>query len=228
MGEPAPMRSVRFPWRDLGEQLAAFAARWPAACADRGGLAFVSPDGHARLRLPLAVTRPSPLETVATYAARTEEDLGRQVVLLLRAGAVALGCWEDEELVMHKAIRKYVVRGHGRAQPTHLKTRGKSRYGARLRLQNWRRLLTETNRRLHDLWEESGAPRRLFWSAPVRAWADLFVASPPPPFERDAPELQRLPVHVHRPDFAELQRIRGWLLHGRLELPGDTNAPTAP
>ena len=54
------MRSVRFPWRDLGEQLAAFTARWPAARADRSGLVFVSPDGQARLRPPLAAMRANP------------------------------------------------------------------------------------------------------------------------------------------------------------------------
>jgi hypothetical protein len=228
VAEPAPARGVRFALRDLGEQVDAFAARWPEARADRRGLTFASADGRATLRVPLAAPRPEPGERLAAYAGRLQSDLGTQVVLLLRAGAVALGYWDGEDLVAHKAMRKYVVRGHGRAQPTHLKTRGKSRYGSRLRLQNWRRLLAETNTRLRDLWGELGAPRRIFWSAPVRAWTDLFAASPSPPFRRDAPELQRLPVHVHRPDFTELRRIRGWLLHGRLELPrGGADHPVA-
>jgi hypothetical protein len=42
---------------------------------------------------------------------------------------------------------------------------------------------------------------------------------PPPPFARDDPALQRLPLHVHRPDFDELLRVRVWLEHGCLELP---------
>ena len=42
---------------------------------------------------------------------------------------------DDGEIVHTKSIKKYVVRGRGRAQPTHLATKGKSRYGSRLRLQ---------------------------------------------------------------------------------------------
>ncbi len=209
---------MRFHWRDLPEQMAAFAERWPSAVADRRGHAFVAPAG-AVLHLPLVTPRAAPGATIGAHGARLDAELGTQVVLLLRAGAVALGCWVDDACVAHKALRKYVVRGHGRAQPTHLRTRGKSRYGARLRLQNWRRLLAETNARLHEFWQQFGPPARVFWSAPVRAWADLLAAEPRPPFARDAVELERLPLHVHRPDFDELRRVRTWLEHGRLELP---------
>lgn len=212
-------RSVRFSWHDLPEQLAAFAERWPAAVADARGHGFVAAAEPARLLLPLVVTRPRPGEPIAAFAARLAPALGLQVVLLVRAGAVALGAWLDDEPVVHKALRKYVVRGNGRAQATHLRTRGKSRYGSRLRLQNWRALLAETNERLRDVWQRHGEPQRVFWSAPVRVWVDLHAATPPPPFARDAQFLQRLPVHVHRPDFEELRRVRAWLEHGRLELP---------
>jgi len=30
-----------------------------------------------------------------------------------------------------------------------------------------------------------------------------------------------VPMHVHRPDHAELLRVRSWLARGRLELPAD-------
>lgn len=211
-------RTVRFPFRELPEQLQAFAARWPTAVADRRGHGFAAPADAAHLYLPLVATRPRVGEPVGAYSARLEAALGVQVVLLVRAGAVALGCWEGDELVEHKAMRKYVVRGHGRAQATHLKTRGKSRYGSRLRLQNWRRLLGECNERLAEVWQRCGEPDRVFWSAPVRVWADLLAAEPAPPFAREATALQRLPLHVHRPDFDELLRVRGWLEHGRLVL----------
>jgi hypothetical protein len=214
-----PLRRVRFHWRDLPEQLAAFAGRWPAAVADARGHAFVVTAAPARLQLPLVVLRPAPGERIADFVARVDAADVLQVVLLVRAGAVALGAWQDGELIVHKALRKYVVRGNGRAQATHLKTRGKSRYGSRLRLQNWRALLAETNERLRDLWQQHGPPARVFWSAPVRVWADLHAAVPPPPFARDDPALQRLPLHVHRPDFDELLRVRVWLEHGCLELP---------
>lgn len=214
------LRVVRFPLADLAEQLEAFAARWPLAVADRRGWVFAPPDRSARLRVPLAAPRVRPGERLVDFVARQQPGTERQVVLLLQAGAAAIGYWDGDELVDHKAMRKYVVRGHGRAQPLHAKTRGKSRYGARLRLQNWQRLLAATNERLAACWEQYGPPERIFHAVPVRALADLFAADPPPPFARDEPALQRIPMHVHAPDFAELRRVRGWLRHGRLELPG--------
>lgn len=210
-------RAIRFPLADLTEQVEAFAARWPDARADANGTSFVT--GAARLRVPLAALCVRPAERIGDYLARLPGSREQQVVLLLRAGAMAIGLWRGDELLHHKAERKYVVRGHGKAQPLHHKTRGKSRYGARLRLQNWKRLLAETNERLRDWWREHGAPERVFHAVPVRVFPELLAAAPPPPFGRDDASLQRVPMHVHRPDFTELLRVRGWLCHGRLELP---------
>lgn len=210
----------RFALADLPEQVDAFRQRWPSARADRRGLAFAGAPG-ARLRLPLLAPRAAAGEALADYAARLPGPVERSVLLLLQAGAMAIGYWDGDELLRHKAIRRYVVRGHGKAQPLHRKTRGKSRYGARLRLQNWKRLLGETNERLQDCWREFGAPERVFVAVPVRTLPELLAADPAPPFARDDGRLQRVPMHVHRPDFAELQRVRRWLGVGRLELPPD-------
>jgi hypothetical protein len=210
-------RSLRFPLLDLAEQLDAFASRWPAARADRRGLVFAA-DG-ASLRVPLLAPRVVPDEPIAAYAARVPGPSERHVLLLLRAGAMAVGCWHGADLLHHKAIRRYVVRGHGKAQSLHAKTRGRSRYGARLRLQNWRRLLGETNERLAAYRDEHGEPERIFVAVPVRVWSELLAAEPPPPFASGDPRLQRVPMHVHRPDFAELMRVHRWLGEGRLELP---------
>ena len=141
-----------------------------------------------------------------------------QVVLLLRAGAMAFGCWRGDELLQHKAVRKYVVRGNGKSQVTHLKTRGKSRYGSRLRLQNWRSLLGETNERLASCEEQFGPFERVFYGVPVRVWSQLFQGAPSPPFPIDDARLQRLRMHVHRPDHQELLRVRRQMCSGRISL----------
>ena len=210
-------QEVRFPLADLPAQIEAFSVRWPAARADRAGATFVG-EGAA-LHVPLLAPRLSPGEAIADYRARLPGAPETAVVLLLQAGAMAFGCWRGVELLRHKAVRKYVVRGHGRAQPLHLKTAGKSRQGSRLRLQNWQRLLVETNERLRDCWRDLGTPDRVFVAIPVRVWSDLAATDPPPPFARDDARVQRVPIHVHRPDFTELQRVHCWLVHGRLELP---------
>lgn len=214
---PVDRRTITFALPDLAEQVEAFAARWPTARADVDAHAFVVDE--ARLALPLAAPRPSAGEWPTDYVERLAGPAELQVVLLLRAGAMAFGCWRGDELLQHKAIRRYVVRGSGKAQATHLKTHGKSRYGSRLRLQNWKRLLGETNERLADCFALHGAPDRLFFGVPVRVLSELFAAEPAPPFARDATLLQRLPMHVHRPDHEELLRVRAAVLRGVVELP---------
>lgn len=215
---------MRFALADLGEQVEAFLQRWSKAVADRRGQSFRGAPG-ALLRVPLLAPRVRAGELLRDYAARLPGGAERSVLLLLRAGAMAVGYWDGDELLHHKAVRRYVVRGHGKAQALHAKTKGRSRYGARLRLQNWRRLLGETNERLRDYWHDYGAPERVFVAAPVRVMADLVAADPRPPWVDDAGEdggfVQRVPMHVHRPDHEELLRVRRWLGLGRLELPGD-------
>ncbi|MFN3244011.1 MAG: hypothetical protein ACE37K_21070 [Planctomycetota bacterium] len=212
-------RTIRFALDDLAEQAEAFWQRCPDARAGDERVGFASLDGLARLWLPLAAPRPQQAERIGDYVERLEPRDEVQVVLLLRAGAMAFGCWHGDELVQHKAVRKYVVRGNGKSQATHLKTRGKSRYGSRLRLQNWKSLLGETSERLADCEVQFGPFERIFFGVPVRVWSDVFEADPPPPFARDDARLQRLPIHVHRPDHEELLRVRQVMQFGRIELP---------
>ena len=213
----------RFPWRETEARLVAFMARWPETCADERGGWFAPSDSEdeppARLVPPLVLPAPAPGEAAAVWLDRLPVALGVEVVVLLQAGAAALGLWCDDELVVHKALKKYVVRGSGKAQPTHLKTRGKSRYGSRLRLRNARALLVEVNERLGDWWRESGAFDRVHWSCPKRTWPELFATRPAPPFGRDDPALCRVPWDVHVPNHAELLRIRRLLTQGFVQSP---------
>lgn len=210
-------KTIRFSLRDLSEQAEAFWQRFPGARAAAAGGDFVEGGEGARLRVPLAAPGVVPGELVGDYVERLAQPAEVQVVLLLRAGAMAFGCWRGDALLQHKAVRKYVVRGNGKSQATHLKTRGKSRYGSRLRLQNWKSLLAETNERLADCEAQFGPFERIFYGVPVRVWGELFEATAPP-FRKDDDRLQRLPLHVHRPDHEELLRIRQRMCLGSVEL----------
>jgi hypothetical protein len=213
------MEVIRFDLADAHEQIADFGARFPAARACTRGRSFVDAATGARLLIPFVLPPLQPGEAPPDYAARMPEHLGRICLLLLQAGASAMGYWDGAELVRHKAEKRYVVRGNGKAQPTHRKTRGKSRYGSRLRLLNWKRLLAGANRRLGLWWSELGEPEQFFVSVPIRSMSDLFAADPAPPIARDDARVRRVPVHAHIPDFRELQRVHRLLLRGRLELP---------
>ncbi len=199
----------RIPWPNLAEELQSLADGEDLS-ADEAGNALVAVDDHGewRLRIVLPTLRPLKGRSFEAYLEALQAPLGRQWLILVQAGAAALGCWRDQELLHHKVIKKYVVRGRGKAQTTYAKTKGKSRYGSRLRLQNAQALLVETKEKLHA-WAPDGVDR-IFYSCPIRTWAEFHSTEPAPPFTKDGP-LTKVPFDVKVPCFKELQRIR-WLL----------------
>lgn len=212
---------MRFAFADTEEQLADFEAAFPAATADARGLGFAAQtaSGTARLTLPATVDGPIPGESIADFRARASLLPLRRVVVLLQYGAMAMGYWDGEALVRHKAEKRYVVRGNGTAQVTHLRTKGKSRYGSRLRLQNWELLLRDVTERLVAWREELPEPERVFLAMTPRAASALWSIDPAPPFARDDARIRRVPRHVHVPDHAELLAVDRWLSSGELTMP---------
>lgn len=160
---------------------------------------------------------PGSVDPLDRYLESLPAELPSQCVILCQAGATALGYFRGGEPLATKSFKRYVVRGKGRAQPTHLKSKGKSRYGARLRLQNAKSQLAETNERLHGMWAEFGPPRDVFVSAPKRLWADLCRADPPPPDLEGASRLHRVRRDVRVPTTAELLRVYRSLQYATVE-----------
>ena len=208
-----------FFWEESADFLHAFSDEFGGAFdAERG--CFVG--GGWRVHPPLVFPVPEACASLEDYVESLPEDLPMHSVLLLQAGAVSMGLFEDGEALSTKSFKKYVVRGKGRAQPIHLETKGKSRYGSRLRLQNAKRLLEETNERLIEWEEEYGPSELVFYNSPVRLWADLFATKPPPPFDAEAPV--RIPLDLPRPTTSLLLRTYRGLCHGRVEVAEDAAA----
>lgn len=211
-----------FHFRDLREVVGDLAGRRELAVEPTGrGLRTSGGGPELRVRLPLVLPGPLPEETVADWLARLPRQPGTQLVLLVQAGATAMGVWEGEDLLAHKVITKYVVRGKGRAQPAYRKTRGKSRLGSRLRLRGATQQLEETVARAQTWSREFGPFERVFLSCPVRTWAelrgDLAAVIPEPE------GVTKVPLDVRVPRFEELLRVRRFLERGRVTLrePGD-------
>ncbi|MEZ5962967.1 MAG: hypothetical protein R3F56_03880 [Planctomycetota bacterium] len=202
-------RRCTFAWQDTARVLANLEAEQAGArlVPEARGLCLVAADGRALalVHLPL-VLRARAAEADELHR-QLGQPLGRELVLLVRAGAAALGLWRDGVLVAHKTFTRYVVRGNGRAQPTHLARKGKSRYGSRLRLQNAQRLMVEVNERIGVWWDQVGGFDAVYLSCPERVWADLRRTDPPPRFVGDLAPI-RIPMHVHEPRHEELLRVR--------------------
>lgn len=146
-------------------------------------------------------------------AGKGQLESGTYMVLIIQAGATAVGVWDGSLLVAHKVIKKYVKRGKGKAQTTYLKTRGKSRYGSRLRLQNAQAHLVETVDRV-DMWCDQYAVKKLFYNCPVRLWSEFDKT-----FEGlHGVERIKVPRDVRTPNHEELKRVRNSLCWGTLDL----------
>ncbi len=144
-------------------------------------------------------------DDLRTFLRSYPTELPKQCVILAQAGAVALAIFEGGEPLATKAFKRYVVRGKGRAQPTFLATKGKSRYGSRLRLQNAKAMIEETNRRLSRFWAEHGAPEQILVGAPARLWAEHFLSPVQPPFEKSTP-IVKVPLDFPVPTTSVLLR----------------------
>ena len=203
---------ARFSWQQTRALLAELLAEHPELQLDDHNRSFTA--GDVRFTPPLVQRIREPHIDPTGYLEHLPDSLGTHLVLLLQAGAAALGIFQQGELTHHKVIKKYVVRGRGKAQPTHLKTRGKSRYGSRLRLQNHKRLLAETNEKLRAWAEEVPEIHDRFYSCPVRTWPELFDTRPGPPFPPE--DFVKIPLDLSVPSLKELQRAYRGVCRGAL------------
>lgn len=216
--------AIRIPYERTRDLLAALEAL-PDGILDLDGererIRWRHDDG-ARLDVALPWTFP-PLGAPPTLHAYLNGVLDfppATLVLLIQAGHAALGLSEAGELLEHKVIRKYMTRRkQGKAQITHLKTKGKSRLGSRIRLQQSVEFVEEINRRGGE-WIEDHPVERILVSCSETLWGLLFQSRVPAPFERRDPRLRFLPVHVHTPNMAELERIIALSLDGEVRVSG--------
>lgn len=215
-----PLHTESFPWQECRARLEDLLEHCSQIRVDARGRAFEVLDEESELRVrlrPPLLLPDVPLEgRLEDYLEEDLEEPGLQLMLLIQAGAVAMGLWEGEEILAHKAFKKYVVRGKGKAQATHLASKGKSRYGSRLRLQNWQSQILELKERCLDWQQSYGDFERVLVSCPVRLWPDLFASAPLPPFDQRE-GITRIPMDVAVPSHAELLRVRRACELGRIE-----------
>ena len=123
---------------------------------------------------------------------------------LIKAGQAAVGYFHQGALIDHRVFRAYMVRQkQGKSQIKHLKTKGKSRAGSRIRLGETERFFEEINERLTTY--ETDFPID-FWGVACgkTLWPFWFDSKTPPPFSSQNSNLIELPFHVRQASFEEL------------------------
>ena len=137
---------------------------------------------------------------------RTEQKQ-QCLYILMQAGSAALAYHDGHKIIHHKIIKKYMVRkGQGKAQITHLNSKGKSRYGSRLRLQESEKFFFEINEKIKD-WQILENTDKILFNAPKKLWSLLFEERYEPAFSKDDLRLQSIPYYTDTPNFNEIQKI---------------------
>jgi hypothetical protein len=130
---------------------------------------------------------------------------------LIRAGQAVTGYFHQGHLIDHKVFRAYMVRQkQGKSQIKHLKTKGKSRAGSRIRLAETNQFFEEINERLTSYSDQY--PINLWGiSCAKTMWPYFFSSDIAPPFSPKANNLIEVPFHISQASFEELN-IAGELL----------------
>lgn len=126
--------------------------------------------------------------------------------------------FEGGEMVHHKVIKKYMVRGNGKSQVGYLQTRGKSKAGSRIRLANSVTFFEDINEKLRE-WDVVDQAVRILVSCPVALQSMWFQSRISPPFDKDDHRISKVPINVHRPDMEELKRVNLVMQRGLWEGP---------
>lgn len=182
-----------------------------------------------RLRLPLFFPSGTEGEPLWHYLQEnTFENLSLSWnILLMESGRAALGVFKDGKVLEHKNIRKYMVRkGQGKSQLTHLKTKGKSRYGSRLRLQESEAFFYEIVERLQN--DNCSQSSFVFYHCPATLWPFLMDEVKDQKFDVDKQVWRRLGVSVKECSFDELKRMSTEPLYCRFTLEDDSSKDILP
>ena len=160
------------------------------------------------LRLPLFYPKPEERQPFWQYLENNNFDIypERWNLLIMEAGRAAIGSVKEGKLVVHKNIRKYMVRKkQGKAQLTHLKSKGKSRYGSRLRLQETIEYFDEILDKLES--EHYCESPYVFYHCPVRLRAFLSEAADSDDVDLAKFDWVRFGINIKEASFNELQRM---------------------
>ena len=168
-------------------------------------------------RMPISMTFPQedffiPIERV------------NYLLILIRSGMASIGYFQDGKLLDHKVFRAYMVRKkQGTSQIKHLKTKGKSRAGSRVRLAQTVTFFEEINSRL-KLYFGKYPVDKIGLSCPVTLIPYFFRSKIPPPFPKKDERIFKIPKHIPNPTYETLIQVNEFLLMGQISYAEDNDS----
>ena len=174
-------------------------------------IALLDKAGDELLHLRLPITLPPPFS-----GSLKEENQVNYIILLIQSGNCAMGYFEDGINLDHKVFRAYMVRKkQGKSQIKHLKTKGKSRAGSRVRLGETVEFFENINERLREYFQEHEI-HRIAISCSKTLIPFLFNSKVATPFDKRDERLYKIPRHIHTPIYDVMMDTHNFLLKGEL------------
>ncbi len=148
---------------------------------------------------------------------KSVEILPKQyIIVVVKSGMACVGLFKNYENIDHKVFRAYMVRKkQGKSQIKHLKTKGKSRAGSRVRLAETLLYFEEINKRLQVYFKGNSV------DLIIHQISDLlhpyfYGSKIAPPFQKKDTRLYKLPVHVNQPTYETLLKLNSYLLKAQV------------
>ena len=126
----------------------------------------------------------------------TKLNFFNHLILLVKSGIASTAFFENGQMMDHKVFRAYMVRKkQGKSQIKYLKTKGKSRAGSRIRLQETLDFFVDINLRLNSYFEEYRVDLIAINSSKILL-PYLFESKIKTPFEKKDKRLYKIPKHI--------------------------------
>ena len=162
-----------------------------------------------RLPLTLAVS--------ADGEIRVDKEVN-YLMVLVQSGSASLGVFKGEECLEHKVFTSYMVRKkQGKSQIKHLKTKGKSRAGSRVRLASGQAFFEKINERLQRHFDNYAVDRIAFSCSKILI-PHFFNSKTTTPFDKNDERIFRIPKHLHQPNYEVMMKLQKFLSKGEIIL----------
>lgn len=143
-------------------------------------------------------------------------DFKNYILIMIRSGIASVGFFENYIPQHHKVFRAYMTRKkQGKSQIKHLKTKGKSRAGSRIRLQETLEFFENINNRIREHFDEFRIDR-IGMSCSDTLIPYFYGGKVPTPFDKQDHRIFKIPKHIQNPNFKELTNINKFLMQSEI------------
>ena len=147
-----------------------------------------------------------------------DADFKNYVLIMIRSGVASVGFFENYVNHQHKVFRAYMTRKkQGKSQIKHLKTKGKSRAGSRIRLQETLEFFESINQRLQEHFDEFRIDK-IGLSCSETLIPYFYGGKVSTPFDKQDQRIFKIPKHIHNPTFEELTEVNKFLMQSEIRI----------